>query len=97
MFIPRFLVFPLYICLLAHTGHGQCFDELPTCSSLAAAGCVGTSIQAAVDLLTFCRESCRRFYADHLTLPEALEVLGGVEDSIENVFGARSGNNVIYL
>ena len=70
----------------------KCFDEFSNCKKrVAEDGCAGeeNGIEHALDMLTFCRESCKQFYANSSELPEKLEILGGVDDEVENVFGDR--------
>jgi hypothetical protein len=76
----------------AQTEIAAYFDEFSHCNMrVAQYGCGGETngIDHALDMLTFCRESCKQFYANSSELPEGLDLLGGVEDSVENVFGER--------
>ena len=79
-------------CFGVETEVGRCFDELENCSKLVAEnGCdwKDSNLETALDMLTFCRVSCRNFFGNTSQISEELELLGGVEDSIQNVFGRR--------
>ena len=76
----------------------KCFDEFPNCEKrVDQDGCAGeeNGIEHALDMLTFCRESCKQFYANSSELAEKLEILGGVDDEVENVFGERCVEAII--
>ena len=79
-------------CLKVERELSGCFDELDDCGQLVADnGCDGknNSLDTALDMLTYCRESCRNMYGNTSHLPEELQILGGVGDYVETVFGHR--------
>ena len=109
MFNPRSQLSYFYLALFVHrnlsslqvqTAVAACFDEIPDCSfRVSRYGCAmeNNGIEHALDMLTFCRESCKQFYANSSELSEGLELLGGVDDSVDNVFAERSVNFFVML
>ena len=108
MFNPGFPIFNyfLFLHILSWNVLGlqsqekpaKCFDEISNCEKrVAQDGCAGdeNGIEHALDMLTLCRESCKQFYANSSELPEKLEILGGVDDEVENVFGERCVEAII--
>lgn len=78
-----------------------CFDEFPECEAhVAKYRCegkeegvketeeeAGIEVLNAVEALAFCRESCKRIYQNASQLPPNIELLGGVGDELQDVFG----------
>ena len=88
----------MYACLLLTLSIQQifsedvpCEDEYQDCASRVALGhCHGgpnNSSALALDTLVDCRESCRAYFEKKQQLPELVEELGGVENSVIDVFG----------
>ena len=78
-----------------------CFDEFPDCEAhVAKYQCKGREdginetedveeleLVRSLEALAFCRESCKSIYQNATQLPSIIELLGGVGDEIEDVFG----------
>ena len=102
MFNARFTIFYLYLFshifnwnspgLQSQQISEKCFNVFSDCEMrVADYGCAGeeNGAEHALDMLNFYSESCYQFYANSSELPKKLDLLGGMEDTVETVYGER--------